>query len=100
AERLNFTPTIAAVSPSSGSSAGGQSVTISGTGFLSGQTTIKFGTKKATAVSCTSWDVTHPAVETTCTVTSPSHSAETVNVRATVSKAISATTPADRYTYS
>jgi pimeloyl-ACP methyl ester carboxylesterase len=99
ADRFKFTPTITGVSPSSGSTAGGETVTITGTGFVSGQTMIKFGTRKATAVSCVSWDVANPAAETTCTVSSPAHGAETVNVRATVNKATSPKTAGDRYTY-
>jgi len=100
ADRFTFTPTISGVSPRSGSSAGGETVTITGTGFVSGHTTIKFGAAKATAVNCTSWNVSNPTVATTCTVTSPAHRAETVNVRATVNKVTSPHTPADRYTFS
>jgi hypothetical protein len=76
-------------------------VTVTGTGFVSGQTTIRFGAAKAaTMVNCVSWDVNNPSATTTCTVTSPAHSAETVNVRAIVNKAISPKVAADRYTFS
>ena len=99
ADRFKFMPTITQVSPSSGPTAGGETVTVTGTGFVSGQTTIKFGMRKATAVSCVSWDVANPAAETTCTVTSPAHGAETVDVRAVVNKATSPKTSGDQYTY-
>jgi hypothetical protein len=88
------------VSPGSGSTAGGQSVTVTGTGLLSGATVIKFGTAKATVVSCSSWDPTKPALETTCTVQTPPHAAGTVNVKAIVNKASSPTSAGDRFTYS
>jgi hypothetical protein len=99
ADRFKFTPTISSVSPGGGSTAGGETVTVTGTGFISGQTTIKFGARKATSVSCASWDVANPTLETTCTVTAPMHSAGTVDVRGTVNKATTPRTPADRYTY-
>jgi hypothetical protein len=99
ADRFKFTPTVTQVSPSSGSTAGGETVTVRGAGFVSGQTTIKFGTRRATAVSCVSWDVANPTAETTCTVTAPAHGAGTVDVRAMINKATSAKTSGDRYTY-
>jgi len=99
ADRFKFVPTISNVSPSQGSTAGGETVTITGTGFVSAATTVKFGRVKARSVNCTSWDVANPAVETTCTVTSPAHMAATVNVRATVNKTTSPNTAADQYTY-
>ena len=56
-------PTVTRVSPTSGPSAGGTSVTITGSGFLSG-TTVKFGAVAATTVtvnSPTSITATSPA---------------------------------------
>jgi hypothetical protein len=100
ADRFTFAPTVTQVSPSSGPAAGGQTVTITGTGFVSAHTTIKFGTRKAIVVSCSSWDPSNPSVESTCTVSSPPHAAETVDVRATVNGVSSAKTARDRYTYS
>jgi hypothetical protein len=92
---FKFFPTVAKVSPSAGSTAGGTSVTVTGTGFVVGttRTTFKFGTVKATAVNCTS--------STTCTLVSPAHAAGKVDVTATVSKASSPkNAPADQFTYS
>jgi IPT/TIG domain len=58
-------PTIATVSPGSGPTAGGTSVTITGTGFAVGSTgtEVLFGKVPATSVDCTS--------DTTCTAVSP-----------------------------
>jgi hypothetical protein len=98
-DHFKFTPTISQVSPSSGSTAGGQSVTVTGAGFVSGATTIAFGGSKAKSVTCTSWDPAQPSVETTCTVSTPAHRAETVNVRATVNKAKSPASGSANYTY-
>jgi hypothetical protein len=56
-------PTITNISPTTGSATGGTVVTITGTGFVPGATTITFGTTPAKATSCTS--------ATTCTVQSP-----------------------------
>ena len=98
-DRYKFLPSIDKVIPNAGSTAGGEAITITGTGFVKGATAIKFGTANATSVSCTSWDLAHPAVPTTCTVTTPQHLAATVNVKATVNKATSLNTAADLYTY-
>jgi hypothetical protein len=98
-DHFKFTPTISEVSPNSGSKAGGETVTITGAGFAAGATAISFGGIKAKALSCTSWDPANPTVETTCTVTTPMHRTETVNVRATVNKAKSPVSPAATYTY-
>jgi hypothetical protein len=91
---FRYVPTVADVSPNSGSIAGGASVTVTGTGFALGTTAtvFKFGTAKATAVDCTS--------TTECTMVSPSHSAGIVDVKATVNKVTSAASrPADEFTY-
>ncbi len=54
-------PNISSISPSSGPTAGGQSVTISGSGFVSGAT-VMFGGASATVVpDCCSLQVTTPA---------------------------------------
>ena len=82
-------PVVTGVTPSSGSTAGGATVTISGTN-LSGATAVKFGTKSAT--------VTADSV-TSITATSPSGSAGTVNVRVTTPGGTSAITTADQFTY-
>jgi hypothetical protein len=94
-DRFSYLPTVAGVSPNSGSMAGGTTVTVTGTGFALGKTAtvFKFGAAKAASVDCTS--------TTECTVVSPAHTAGVVDVKATVSKATSATTrPADEFTYS
>jgi hypothetical protein len=95
ADRFKFgPPTITAVSPSSGSTAGGTSVTVTGTGFAPGTTatSFKLALSPATSVNCSSF--------TQCTITTPAHKAGTVDVRATVGKAVSPKTPADHFTYS
>jgi len=99
-DRYKFLPSIGKVIPNAGSTAGGEAITITGTGFVKGATAIKFGTANATSVSCTSWDVTQPTLETTCTVLSPAHAAGKVDVKATVNKVSSPKTAADQFTYS
>jgi hypothetical protein len=94
-DRFSYLPTVTGISPNSGSTAGGMSLTVTGTGFALGKTAtvFKFGTAKATSVECTS--------TTECTVVSPAHAAGIVDVKATVNKATSATSrPADQFTYS
>jgi alpha-tubulin suppressor-like RCC1 family protein len=92
-DRFKFTPIIESLTPSSGPTAGGTSVTVTGTGFALGSaTTFKFGRTKAASVSCTS--------SASCTVVSPAHEAGTVDVIATVSKVKSPTGAGDRFTYS
>jgi alpha-tubulin suppressor-like RCC1 family protein len=95
ADRFTFTPTVTGLSPNSGPSAGGTSVTVTGSGFALGTTATKFhfGRAKATSVNCTS--------TTTCTVVSPAHEVGTVDVKATVNKISSPRSrPSDQFTYS
>ncbi len=86
-------PTVTSVSPSSGSTAGGTPVTITGSGFALGSgTTIEFGKVLAGGVSCSS--------TTKCTATAPAAAnAGVVDVRAIVVKRSKKTRPADEYTY-
>jgi hypothetical protein len=56
-------PTVTAVSPDNGPTAGGTTVTVTGSGFVEGSTSVAFGTTPATAVTVTS--------DTTLTATSP-----------------------------
>jgi hypothetical protein len=86
-------PTVANVSPSSGSRLGGTSVTITGTGFGLGPeaTLFKFGKTNATTVECTT--------VTSCTVLAPSHAVGTVDVKATVNGQTSRKAATDQYTY-
>ncbi|MBK8069204.1 MAG: CSLREA domain-containing protein [Rhodanobacteraceae bacterium] len=82
-------PSIASISPTSGPDTGGTVVTITGSDFLVGGTSIDFGLIPATGVSCT---------PTICTATSPAGSG-TVRVRATTVGGTSADTPADDFSY-
>jgi len=92
-------PTVTSVTPNTGSTAGGTTVTITGTGFGVGttETVFKFGkTALASSVDCTSI--------TTCTAVTPAHAAGIVNVRAKVVAAPGVTAsrsnpPADQFTY-
>jgi IPT/TIG domain len=92
-DHFKFVPTVTGVSPNTGSTAGGTSVAISGTGFALGKTAtvFKFGKAKATSVNCTT--------STSCTAVSPAHEAGTVDVKATVNKASSVKNALDRFTY-
>ncbi|MBI3650153.1 MAG: IPT/TIG domain-containing protein [Acidobacteria bacterium] len=67
----NPPPTVTAISPASGSTAGGTTVTITGTGFRSGAT-LTLGGSAATGVSVIS--------STSITATTPAHAAGAVNV--------------------
>jgi alpha-tubulin suppressor-like RCC1 family protein len=92
-DHFKYTPTIEAVSPNAGPTTGGTSVTVTGTGFAPGATIFKFGKAKATAVACPS--------STSCTMRSPAHEAGTVDVTATVAKAVSPVNPPpDQFSYS
>jgi alpha-tubulin suppressor-like RCC1 family protein len=94
-DHYSYTPVIESVTPNSGSVAGGEVVTVTGTGFALGSTAtvFKFGTRKATSVSCTS--------TTSCTMKTPIGTAGTVAVIATVNKVNSPKDPpADSFTYS
>ncbi len=67
----NPAPTVSAMSPASGTTAGGTPVTITGTGFLAGAT-VSFGGTAATGVTV--------ANGTTITATAPAHAAGAVSV--------------------
>ncbi len=84
-------PTVTGLSVTSGSTAGGTSVTITGTGF-SGVTGVKFGTVAGTGVVVNS--------TTSITVTSPAESAGTVDVTVSAAGGTSATNPPnDQFTF-
>jgi alpha-tubulin suppressor-like RCC1 family protein len=93
ADAFKFTPTIKELKPNNGPTAGGNSVTILGAGFAVAPkaTAVKFGTAKATTVSC-------PTTEE-CTAIAPAHSAGKVDLKVTVNKTSSAKTTADQYAY-
>jgi alpha-tubulin suppressor-like RCC1 family protein len=92
-DTFRFTPTITGLSPNKGSTAGGTTVAVTGTGFVPGTsgTIFKFGTAPGTAVSC--------AASTECTVTAPAHAAGKIDVKAIVNKIVSPKTAADQFTY-
>jgi len=83
-------PTVSALSPSSGPVTGGTAVTISGTNFA-GATAVRFGTSTATNVSV------HSA--TSLTATAPAGSVGTVDVTVVTPGGTSPTGLADRFTY-
>lgn len=83
-------PAISGVNPNGGSTAGGNTVTLTGTGFYS-RATVKFGTVSATSVVIVS--------PTKITVTAPAHTAGVVDVTVTTPGGTSPTTSADRYSY-
>jgi hypothetical protein len=76
-------PTVTAISPNSGTTAGGTTVTITGTNFASGAA-VTFGGVAATSVTVVS--------DTTLRAVTPAHIAGVVDVRVTVG-ALSATSP-------
>jgi hypothetical protein len=82
------TPTVTAVSPSSGAAAGGTSVTVSGTN-LTGATAVHFGSIAATFSNVTAGSLT---------ATAPAGSG-TVNVTVTTPGGTSATSAADDFAY-
>ena len=85
----NPAPTVTSISPTSGSTAGGTAVSITGTGFLAGAT-VKLGGTAATGVTVVN--------STTITATSPAHAAGAVNVVVTNTDAQSGTLT-NGYTY-
>jgi hypothetical protein len=93
-DRFRYLPTVEAVSPNTGSPAGGVSVVVSGHGFVAGKgtTSFKFAKTKSKSVQCSS--------DTTCTVLVPAHPAGTVDVLASANKANGvANGPGDLFTY-
>ena len=82
-------PTVTSVSPNSGPSAGGTSVTITGTSFT-GATGVKFGTVAATNVTVVN--------STSITATSPTGTG-TVDVTVTTPAGTSPASAADHFTY-
>ena len=94
-DRFKYAPSVSAIAPNSAPITGHLEVTISGSGFALGATAtiIKFGTKRAGSVNCSS--------STTCTAMVPAHEAGTIEVRVTVNKVTSPLAPSgDSFTYS
>jgi len=83
-------PTVTGVSPSSGSTSGGTTVTVTGTNFT-GATAVNFGSTPGTSVSV-------DTSGTVITVTAPAGSG-TVNVTVVTPGGTSATSPLDRFTF-
>ena len=86
-------PTVTALAPTAGPTAGGNSVVITGTGFtgLSGAAAVKFG-----ATNATSYVVDSP---TQITAVAPAHVAGTVDVTVTTPAGTSAANAGSKYTY-
>lgn len=89
AATLNLVPTVTSISPTSGPTAGGTTVTITGTNFT-GVTSVTFG---ATAASGFTFNTS-----TSITATSPAGTG-TVDVRVTTGGGTTATSAADQFTY-
>lgn len=83
-------PTVTSVSPSAGSTGGGNTVTVTGTGLASAAG-VDFGGGAGTNIVRIS--------DTQLTVKAPAHSAGTVHVTVTNTTGTSSATNADRYTY-
>lgn len=83
-------PVISGVNPASGPTAGGTSVTISGSNFT-GATAVKFGATDASSFSVNS--------AASITATSPSGSSGTVDITVTTPAGTSTTSAADQFTY-
>jgi IPT/TIG domain len=81
---------VTGVSPAAGSTAGGNTITITGTGFVSGAT-VKVGTVAATNVTYVS--------STKLTAVAPAQAASTHNVYVTTPGGTSAATSGDQYAY-
>jgi hypothetical protein len=82
-------PTVTAVAPGQGPTNGGTPVTLTGTGFVTGATTVQFGTASATNVSVQS--------STQLTATTPPNAAGLISV--TVSTAGGISSPNNLFTY-
>jgi hypothetical protein len=85
-------PSVSSIAPTSGTTAGGDVVTITGANFdtTAGNTTVQFGNQSANAVSCAS--------TTSCTATSPAGTG-VVDVTVSVAGQPSAVSAADQFTY-
>lgn len=82
--------TVTAVTPDRGSTVGGTSVTITGTGFT-GATAVSFGGTPATSFSVVN--------DTTITAVTPAHVVGVVDVTVTTADDTSAISPADHFTF-
>ncbi len=82
-------PSVTSITPTSGPTAGGTTVTITGTN-LTGATAVDFGSVAATNLSCTS---------TECSITDPGEGSGIVDVTVTTPGGSSAKSTADQFTY-
>jgi hypothetical protein len=87
---LSVAPAVTGLSPTSGTASGGTSVTITGAGFT-GATAVDFGTTAATSFTVGNG--------TTITAVSPAGTAGVVDVTVTTPGGKSATSTADKFTY-
>ncbi|WP_343548106.1 putative Ig domain-containing protein [Ralstonia sp.] len=87
---ISTAPTVTSVSPSSGATAGGTLVNITGTNFA-GTTAVKFGATNASSFTVNS--------ATSITATAPAGAAGTVDVTVTNASGTSPTSAFDRYTF-
>ncbi len=83
-------PTVTSISPNSGPTGGGTTVTIHGTGFVP-DATVTFGAHAASSVIFVS--------ATEVQAVSPAHAAGSVHITVTTAAGTSPTTSADRFTY-
>ena len=93
-QAVNLTPVVSSLDQTSGSTAGGTSVTIHGVNFtgVAGQLSVSFGGVAAANVSVIN--------DTTLVATAPAESAGTVDVTITTPYGTSVTSASDRFTYS
>jgi hypothetical protein len=93
-DQFRYAPEVEGVSPANGPEAGGNTVTVTGVGFVPGTGTVKFkfGKVAAKSAQCSS--------STTCTVLVPAAKAlGTVDIMAIANKGKSTAVAGDRYTY-
>jgi hypothetical protein len=83
-------PTVTGVSPNTGAAAGGEAVTISGSGFTNA-TAVYFGSVEATSFTVNS--------DGSITAVTPAGTAGTVDVTVMAASGTSAIGPADQFTY-
>ncbi|TMD03065.1 MAG: hypothetical protein E6J01_17120, partial [Chloroflexi bacterium] len=83
-------PVVTGVSPTSGTTGGGTTVTITGTGFT-GATAVKFGTVAAASFTVNS--------DSSITAVSPAEASATVDVTVTTANGTSAASAADQFTF-
>ncbi len=89
-DQFTYAPTVTGIAPTSGGTAGGTTVTITGTGFI-GASSVQFGSSAASSYSVVS--------ASSITAVSPTGSAGTVDVTVTSPAGTSTTGAADKFTY-